>query len=434
VPILDHRGNPIEREKLKERGGQVRSLPEKVDWQRTVAPGIDPSLLAGILRANDSGDNLDMLTLAHEMPERDLNYFSKLQQRSNAVTHVPIRMEPRDKSANAAKIAEACQENVIDTPQFRWFLSDLMDALGVGYSVVQPIWETNGRPWTFSAFEHFDPRAFQFDTETGKELRVRKKGHQSGLPLPSELLVHYPRIRTGVKLRGGLARLAAVNWLFKTCTVTDWLAFAEVYGMPIRLGIYDPNTATEDELATLHTALVNLGHDAAAMIPKSMKIEFVDARRPTSGDNLYKGLADYFDGQLTMAVMGQVLALDARATGLGQAVADLHTAVRQDIREADALALRATVEPLIRMWTELSYGIGAPVPKLVIDIRPPLDIQKFTQGILPWMQHAGLEVPLKWLHDQLQVPIPEDGEITLKAPLAPGTPGSGAPVPGLKST
>jgi phage gp29-like protein len=180
--------------------------------------------------------------------------------------------------------------------------------------------------------------------------------------------------------------------------------------------------------------LVNLGHDAAAMIPNEMNIEFPDARRPTSGDNIYKSLIEYFDSQTAKAILGQVLALDARATGLGQAVADLHAAVRQDIKESDALALRSTVEPLLRMWTELNYGAGAPVPKLVIDVRPPVDVAKFTAAVLPWLQHGGIEVPKKWLFEQLQIPVPDDGEETIKAPLAPGTPGSGAPVPGLKSS
>ena len=432
--ILDQHGRVIERDDIKRREGIVRSFPERVDWQHNVAVGIDPQRMATILRQADSGDQRELLSLAVEMEERDAEYFSKVQTRISAVVHVPIRAEARDlKNKRAVEIADACQELVIDTAAFRWFLQDLMDAITKGYSVVQPIWNTSTRPWVFSSFEHHDPRCFQF-SEDRKTLRVRDNVRENGRAMPFDCLVHFPRIRTGVKLRGGLARLAAVNWLFKTCTVTDMLAFAEVYGMPIRLGRYNPATATEDEIATLHHALVNLGHDAAAMIPTGMTIEFPDARRPTSGDNIYKSLIEYFDGQTAKAILGQVLALDARATGLGQAVADLHAAVRQDIKESDALALRATVEPLLKLWVELNFGAGAPVPRLLIDIRPPLDTAKFTTAVLPWLQHAGLEVPKKWLFDALQIPEPDDGEETVKAPLAPGTPGSGAPVPGLKSS
>jgi phage gp29-like protein len=297
------------------------------------------------------------------------------------------------------------------------------------------VWDTSTRPWTFKSFEHVDPRNFQFDIATKKELRLRVDGDTEGQALPPGVfLVHYPRVRSGVKLRGGIARLAAVNWFFKTTTVTDWLAFAEVYGMPIRIGRYNPATATDDEIATLHTALINLGHDASALLPQGMDLTIEDARRPPSGDNLFAGIVNYFDEQTSRAVLGQVLASDARATGLGTAIADLHAQVRQDIREGDALAIRHTVNHLIRMWTVLNYGPTAPVPQLSINIKPPKDLAQFTTAVLPWYVQGGLEIPKEWLYETLQIPMPESGDELVKAPLAPGTPGAGAPVAGIKST
>jgi phage gp29-like protein len=437
VPILDSRGRPIEKADIERREGRVRTFPEPTSWQRSVATGMDPQRMASLLRNADAGDQLDFLSLAIEMEERDLEYFSKLQQRMNACVFVPVRLEPKDaKDKKSGKFADECNELVVHTPNFTWFLLDLVDALSKGYSVVQPIWDTTVRPWVFSEFVHHDSRHFQF-SEDRRELRVRSENKEYGNPIPFDCLVHWPRVRTGVRLRprGSLARMAAVNWLFKTCTVTDWMAFAEVYGMPLRLGHYNPATATEEEISTMHQALVNLGHDAAALIPTSMKIEFPDARRPASGENIFKGLIEYFDGQTTKAILGQVLALDARATGLGQAVADLHTAVRQDLRIHDSLALHSTVWPLLQQWIEFNHGTGASAGiKLVIDVTPPEDLAKFTSAILPWMQHAGIEVPKRWLFKKLQIPELQPGEESIKAPLAPGTPGSGAPVPGLKST
>lgn len=431
--LLDQHGRPFEKEKVLERGGKAYSFPEKDHWQRSIATGLTPTRLAQVLRDNDRGETQDLLTLSYEMEERCLHLYGQLKSRINAVTHVPMRAEARKKDdATAKKIAEACQETVIDQPHFKWLVQDLMDAIARSYSVIQPVWDTTTRPWSFKSFEHFDPRLFQFDVSTKKELRIRQDDNPEGRPIPAGLfLVHYPRLRTGIKLRGSIARLAAVNWFFKTTSVTDWLAFAEVYGMPIRIGKYNAATATPDELATLHMALVNLGHDASAMIPDGMKLEIVDARRPTSGDNLYKGIVDYFDEQTSRAILGQVLASDARATGLGTAIADLHSDVRQDIREEDALALRATIEYLLRLWTFMNYGPAAPVPKLFIDIRPKKDLKAFTEAILPWHVQGGLPIPKTWLYDQLDVPEPLDGEEVVKAPLAPGTPGS--PIAGTKS-
>ena len=433
--LVDQFGRPFAKEDVQAKGGRARSLPDKPSWQSSIASGIDPGRLAAILRANDSGENLDMLTLAVEMEERDPHYFAQIQTRINAIAHVPMRAEARDKTSDRErKIADELNEFVIGTSKFRWLIQDLMDAVPKGYSVVQPIWDTSTRPWTFKSFDHADPRNFQYEKTYGRELRLRKEGNPDGVPLPAGVfLVHFPRIRTGARVRGGIARLAAVNWFFKTTSVTDWLAFAEVYGMPIRVGKYGPN-ATADEIATLAEALVNLGSDASALIPDGMKLDVLDARRPSSGDNVFSGVVRYLDEQTSRVILGQVLASDARATGLGTAIADLHREVRQDIREADALAIRDTIEYLMRTWVAFNYGPGAPVPRLRIDIDPPQDLKKFTDAALPWYVQGGLEVPKAWLYEKLQIPEPVAGEETLKAPLAPGTPGAGAPIPGVKST
>ncbi len=435
--LVDQHGRAFVREQVAERGGSAISFPEKDHWQRSVATGLDPYRLAEILRSNDAGDNLDLLTLAIEMEERDLHYFGQLQTRTNAIAYVPWKVEPADKKDKTArKLAEECQETVVDNENWKWLIQDLMDAVSKGYCVMQPVWDTTTRPWTFKSFEYIDPRVFQYDVETHKTLRIRKDDDEKGRPIPPGLfLEHRPRIRTGARLRGSIARLAAVNWFFKTTSVTDWLAFAEVYGMPIRIGKYNANTATDEEISTLRHALINLGHDASAMIPEGMKLEVVDARRPASGDNLFKGIVGYFDEQTSRAILGQVLASDARATGLGTAIADLHREVRQDIREADAGATRSTAEYVVNNWARMNKGPNAPRLKLLPQIQPISDLQSFTEGALPWFTQGGLEVGKQWLYERLQVPIPEDGEETVKAPLAPGTPGAaGGPLPGQKST
>ncbi len=437
-PILDQFGRPIVKEVIAERGGYAKSFKEQQHWQQPIAVGMTPERLADILRRNDyEGDHVDMLTLGKEMEERDLHYYSQVQSRINAIAHVPMRVEPFDEDdKRAEKIAKEFNELVIQKDDESWssLIVNLMDAVPQGYSIVQPIWDTTTRPWTFKSFEWVDQRCFHYDPATRKTLRVRQDDNPNGLPIPAGLfLVHYPRIRTGYKLRGSIARLAAINVFFKTTEVQDWLAFCETYGMPLRIGRYQPNVHGEDEQFTLQQALINLGHDASAMIPKGMDLGVLDARRPRSGDNLYKGVVSYFDEQTSRAVLGQVLAADARATGLGTAVAELHREVRQDIREADAKAIRATVGHLIKTWLYLNYGASAPRLRLVLDIEPVGDLGKLTQALLPWYVQGGIKIPKKWFYKTFNIPQPKEGEETLSAPLAPGTPGAG-PVSGVKST
>lgn len=389
--IYDQFNRPIQRRALERAPLEIASVAQIRRWQDSVATGLNPERLARILRDNDSGDTLDMLGLAVEMEERDLHYFAQVQDRITSVSGAPVRVEPggdfeftpedakgnatkRKASTKAQEIAAAFEHFVVKTPHFRWLLDDLMDAVTKTYSVVQPIWDTTSKPWRFTAFKHHDPRCFMWERDRLDALQIRVDGQLEGRPIPPGVfLVHYPRIRTGVKLRGGIARLAAINYLFKVHTVADWLTFAEVYGMPLRIGRYNPQTASDDEKRAMRRALLDLGHDAAAMVPSGMDIEILDARRPTSGDNLFKGLADYFDEHTSKAINGQTTSSDAKAKGIGTGESDQHNRTRQHITEADALSCGATIQEIARIWTQFNYGVDAPVPLVSVDVKPPED-------------------------------------------------------------
>ena len=438
IQLVDAYGRPFEK-KRAEQAADLASLfdPLKRRWQQAVAPGLTPQRLAHILMAADQGNHQDLLTLGIEFEERDQGLFSDLQTRKLAIAGAPLHVESMDDSSKRGrKLAEICQEEVVNQPHFRFLLHQMMDAVLAGYSVNQVIWNTETTPWTFECFEHVDPRHFLFDKNDQRLLRLRDDMHSDGVPLPQHFLVHWPRLRAGQRLRGGIIRLCAIAELAKTSVLADWLAFAEVYGMPLRVGRYNAAVATEDEIATLRTALVNLGHDAAAIIPDSMDVKFEDARRPPSGDNLYQGIATYFDGQRTRAILGTPPASEGASAGQGQAIAESRREVRQDIREWDAHCVSASLQCLLDQWVAFNYGASAPRLKLRIDVAPNTDIQAFTAAVLPWCRETGLQIPLPWLRRMLQIPEQKQGEEMLVPPALPGAEpggsGSARPLDGAK--
>ncbi|MGV8352655.1 phage portal protein family protein, partial [Pseudomonas aeruginosa] len=67
-----------------------------------------------------------------------------------------------------------------------------------------------------------------------------------GIPLtPGKYVIHFPRLKSGLPLRNGLARLVAVMYMLKSFTVRDWWAFAEKFGIPIVVGKYGNNASPE---------------------------------------------------------------------------------------------------------------------------------------------------------------------------------------------
>jgi phage gp29-like protein len=90
-------------------------------------------------------------------------------------------------------------------------------------------------------------------------------------------------------------------YLFKNYGLKDWVAFAEVFGMPLRRGKYAPGASREDKDA-LGAAIRSLGSDAAGVISKSTEIEFVEAVQKGGTQILYEVLANFCDKQVSKAI------------------------------------------------------------------------------------------------------------------------------------
>jgi phage gp29-like protein len=230
-----------------------------------------------------------------------------------------------------------------------------------------------------------------------------------GIPLPPHrFIIHEPELIAGQPLSRGLARVVAVAYMAKSYTVKDWLAFAEVYGMPLRVGKYGP-AASEDDIQTLITAVANLGTDAAAAIPDSMMIEFVEAAK-TSSAEVFSGLADWADKQVSKAVLGQTASADGTPGALGNQEAQ--DAVRDDLRDADAEELADTLNrDLVASYLALNHGAIDPeaAPQLVIRAAENEDIKALADALAVFIP-LGLRVEASVIRDKLGLPEPEDGD------------------------
>lgn len=409
MAILDQFGRPIEKKSLDKEVARATTSGVRPALFDSVSNGITPERLAWILRSAGQGDIDAYLTLAEDMEERYLHYRSVLSTRKLAVSGAALSVEPADESPRAQEIADVCQEFVVGTSEFRDMLFDLLDALGKSFSVIELIWDTKTTPWTYKSFEWRDQRWFHFDRVAQRELRLKNPMNADGDLLPGGSFVcHVPKIKSGLPIRVGLARAAAIAFMASTYTLKDWLAYMEVFGMPLRLGKYDAERIKEPERMTLRSALANLGHDAAAMIPEGMDIQIIDVNRGSAGP-LFSGLADYLDKQVSKGVLGQTMTTD---DGSSRAQANVHDDVRQDIRKADAMGLMATVQRgVIRPWVQLNFGEDAPVCKFVISVDPPEDLQLFTTAVIPWIEKGGLKVGAGYIRDKFGIPDPvEDGE------------------------
>jgi len=404
--LYDYLGRPVKTKELTRELAAPTLTGIRTIWNDSYASGLTPVGLANLLRSAADGDHHAYLTLAEEMEERDLHYQAELGKRKLAVSRLPLTVESYSDSDRDKQLADAVR-GVIRKPGFRGLLKDLLDALGKGFSVVEILWQT-GSLWTPGRYEWRDPRFFQFDQAARREIRLRDElDGFNGIELaPYKFLTHIHRGKSGIPIRGGIARLAAWAYMCKGYTVKDWLAFAEVFGMPLRLGKYG-SSAREDEIRILKTAVANLGTDAAAVFPESMQIELIETGNKGGSSDFFKTLANYLDDQVSKGILGQTASSSGTPGKLGNE--DLQAEVRDDIRDDDAEALEETLNrDLVRPFIDLNFGPQANYPEIQLRAIPPEDVKALVEAVEKLVPF-GFRVEQSVMRDKLGLPDPDPG-------------------------
>lgn len=411
--ILGLDGQPIDLTTLQEEIAAPSVTGIRQVWRDSVADNLTPGRLANILSAAASGDADAYLTLAEDMEERDPHYASVLGTRKLAVAGLDVRVESFSDKPEDVRRADAVRA-LVWQPEFGEMIAHLTDALGKGYAVAEILWDRSGREWqpTFAAR---DPRFFRYDQDTGTELRLLDELDAAlGIPLPPyKFIVHTPKIRAGLPIRGGLARLAATAYLCKAWTWRDWMAFADIFGLPMRVGRYNANASAED-IRKLMAAVANLGSDAAGVMPESTRIEFQQAAQTAGAGDFFDKLASFWDRQVSKAVLGQTMTTD---DGSSLAQAKVHDDVRLDILDADARAMSNTLNrQLVRPFCQLNFGDGD-MPRLSLVVPEPEDTAALVNAVATLVP-LGLKVEQSVMRDRLNLPDPADGAELLGMPAA----------------
>ncbi len=424
--VVDHRGRPIgtrmlRREQAYPTLGGVRSI-----WTHQVGE-VTPDAMAAILReAEQPGDGASerYVALAEIMEERDLHYAGVLNTRKRSVAQIGVTIEPVSDAGEDVADAELCQ-TFFERDSIEDDLYDLLDAIGKGYSVAEIVWDMSEGQWMPERLEWRLPQWFDFDLTTGRTLMLRsEEGGWEDL-LPYKFVCHFAAAKSGLPIRGGLARIAAWAWLFKRYTMRDWVRFAEAYGMPIRIGKFEPG-ASEKDLQALWTAVANVVPDMAAIIPASMEIEFEGERSVQGRSEIYKDLVGYIDNQLSIVVLGQTLTTEAGDRG-ARSLGEVHELVRKDIEHSDGRQLSATLRrDLIMPMVALNRGERREYPRVVIEREAAPD-RKLISEVLAALVPMGLRVKADEVRQIMGFEMPADADEVLEAPAPPPMPGGDGP-------
>ena len=422
-PLLDQYGNPIRKAQLP-----VELTEPTVTGIRSISVAtqqmgsIEPRTIASILREAETGDPIRYLELAERMEETDLHYMAVLGTRRRQVSQLNVTVEPADDSPEAEKDAQLLRD-WLRRDELEDELFDMLDSIGKGYSVSEIVWETSESQWMPQRLEYRLPAWFRYDQVTGSTLQRRDDSGRWIDLEPAKFVVHQHAAKSGLPIRGGLARIAAWAWMFKHFVLKDWVRFVEVYGMPLRVGKFHKGS-TPEERSVLLRAVRNIASDAAAIMPEGMAIEFVTALPGAARADVYSGFLGYIDASVSKAVLGQTLTTQEGEKGTGSfALGKVHDEVRHDIERSDARQLAATLTRQVGVpLVILNHGMRERWPRFVIGREEKSDTAAMADALAKLVP-LGLRVRSDEVRDHLGMSAPGENDEVLERAAFPALPG-----------
>ncbi|MDE6234113.1 MAG: DUF935 domain-containing protein, partial [Lachnospiraceae bacterium] len=370
--------------------------------------GLTPRRLARIFRAADDGDVSEQMELFEEMEEKDPHLFSQLQTRKLAVAGLDWEIRSFSEDELDKQVADFVEEQLKSIENLDYIFIDMLDAIGKGVSVMEIEWDIDiSGANIIKNIEYVHPKKLVWNCLTD-EMEICTREFPSGVRLPeNKFVVHKYKAKSGHASRNGILRVVSWMYLFKNYDVKDWVAFCEVFGMPLRLGKYSA-AASDDDKKALKEAIYSLGSDAAGIVPEGTMIEFIESEKTTSVE-IYEKLARYCDEQISKAVLGQTLSSDSGGGSYAQG--KVHNEVRHDLTAADAKALAVTVRrDIIRPLVEYNFGYNVKIPFFAFDCKEAEDQKETAEVYKTLVCDIGLKIPESHIYKKFNIPQPEDGE------------------------
>ncbi|MCL1960895.1 MAG: DUF935 domain-containing protein [Desulfovibrionaceae bacterium] len=430
--ILGHDGQPMPMPDLATpQTSRLASLQRELQTHPT--RGLTPSRLAQILDAAEQGDMTAQSDLFEDMEEKDGHIASEMNKRRRAcILEWEVVAPQKSPSAREKRNAAQLDELLQSIDDFEDMLFDVTDAIGKGFACLEIEWHRAEGFWLPKTLTHRPQSWFTLHRGYRQELRLRTYEAQGdgsvGEPLrPFGWLTHVHKAKSGYLERSALFRQLAWTYLFKNYSVGDLAEFLEIYGIPLRVGKY-PASASEAEKVTLLRALAAIGHNAAGIVPEGMLMEFHNA---ADGDpKAFDLMMGWCERNQSKVILGATLTSGSDGSASTYALGQIHNEVRKDLRDADVRQINAT------LTRELVYTVAAlnglapdgprRCPQFQLNAQETEDLTAYADA-LPKLVGIGITPTVKWAHEKLGIPMPQEGEATL-SPAAPAAGQAGSPL------
>ncbi len=381
------------------------SLPDSFD--AFPSKGLNPRKLAAIFQEANQGNPLRQMELFEEMEEKDPHLFSVLSKRRGSVTGLDYEIIPASQDKADLDIAEFIGEQINGLTNFEEGLKDIADAIGKGYSALELFWDVRDGRNVVRHLNRIEQQRFIWKSATEPRL-LTKDNHYEGIELvPFKFLFHVHKTKSGHPARQGLMRICAWMYLFKNFDIKSWVKFAEVFGIPLRLGKYDSGATPQDKQSLIQ-AVRAIGQDAAGVISKGTEIEFIEAAKQGNSD-FYKALADFTNAEMSKAVLGQTMTTEQGENG-ARSLGEVHQGAEDSINIDDCEQISKSIRrDLIRPLVGFNFGWDAKLPRFRFKYEKPED-KNSAADLYGKHLDNGAQISVKHYREKFDLPVPDEGD------------------------
>ena len=377
--------------------------------QRRITDGLTPEKAEAWLRNAEDGDVAALCGMQEEMEAKSAHLQGVVSARRSALLSLDWDIEPEldtDQPGKAAIAANYVRDRLRALRSFPIALEHLATGLGPNVAVIELVWLRGELMRLVAVPSHrlqIDPsgrtNTMHIITERDMMMGISTKqwAYKFG--------VFHPHDQGGYPFRSTITH--ATVWPYLVCHYarTDWMAYIELYGTPIRTATTDAAFSPEDREA-IETMLTNMGPDVSATFPTGIDVKLLTAAG--EGKTFLEAI-EWAEKKMSILWLGQTLTTDIGDVG-SRAAAQVHQRVKADILFGDIAAearfVRSDIiEPMVRLRFPRS---GAPIPHYVRKLEEATDVdgQRLRMEQIRLAMELKLPLDVAQLYDDLDFEKP----------------------------
>jgi phage gp29-like protein len=334
--------------------------------------------------------------------ELDTHLTSVMSKRKAAILKKKIIFE-RDGKEDEAVMAQ------IESPWFHRFMNDLLDTIGWGHSLFQFYKEGDWIAYDLIPRKHVKPE---------KGIITKNQSDQDGLLYRDGQFPNVLEVKYYTAL--GLLVKAAPWVIYKRNGVGDFAQFAEIFGQPMREGIYD---GYDDEARKkLVSDLTAAASSPVFVHAQGTEVKIIDTPFKASSVGIYDKLIEVCNAELSKLILGNTLTTQQGENG-ARSLGDVHKEGEEDINITDEQFVSDTLN---YDMTDIFANLGINTAGGVFTINEPTSID-LTQRIAVDIQVAN-KVPVSddYFYETYGIPKPDNYEELKRLTPVPSPNGEGS--------